>query len=125
MEIGNLLFGNSRGTYEVPREEFEKVLIPFMEDLGVGSEGYDKEPDETYATFDNELFTIRPYYWGDDEEIEELSNFIYKPTDFQMQWYKYPLRDAYMNQNINIEQFKNTIEECRKSVFKEVVKNEN
>ena len=116
MELGNVIFGNSRGEFEVPRKEFEDILLPLMEEIGVGSRGYDKDPDETYATFDNEVFTIRPYYWGDDEEIMELPNFVYKPTNFQIQWYKYPLRDSYMNQNITVEQFKRIINDCKKSI---------
>ena len=118
MELGNAIFGNSRGTYEVPREEFEDILISFLNELGLGDSGYDGQSDETYATFDNEIFTIRPYYWGDNEEIEELPNFVFKPTDFQIQWYKYPLRDSYMNREIDVEQFKEIINECRKSVKK-------
>ena len=116
MELGNVIFGNSRGQFEVPRKEFEDILLPFMEQIGVGLRGYDKDPDDTYATFDNEVFTIRPYYWGDDEEIMELPNFVYKPTNFQIQWYKYPLRDSYMNQDITIEQFKQIIDDCKKSI---------
>ena len=116
MELGNAIFGNSRGEFEVPRKEFEDIFIPFMEEIGVGLRGYDKDPDATYATFDNEVFTIRPYYWGDEEEIMSLPNFVYKPTNFQIQWYKYPLRDSYMNQNISIEEFKEVIDICRKSI---------
>ena len=115
MELGNAIFGNSRGEYEVPRKEFEDILIPFMEEIGVGTRGYDGDYDETNATFNNEVFTIRPYYWGDDE-IAELPNFVYKPTNFQIQWYKYPLRDSYMNQDINVEQFKEIIKNCKKSL---------
>ena len=116
MELGNYIFGNSRGEFEVPRKEFEDLLLPFMEEIGIGLRGYDKEMDETCATYDNEVFTIRPYYWGDEEEIMKLPNFVYKPTNFQMQWYKYPLRDSYMNQNINVKQFKDIIKKCKYSI---------
>ena len=116
MELGNVIFGNSRGEYEVPRKEFEDILLPLMEEVGVGLRGYDKDPDETYATFENDIFLIRPYYWGNDDKIASLSNFVYKPTNFQIQWYKYPLRDSYMNQDINVEQFKEIIKNCKKSL---------
>ena len=117
MELGNAIFGSSRGFHEIKhRRVFESILIPFMEEVGVGDRGYDKEPDATYATFDNEVFTIRPYYWGEDDKIASLPNFIYKPTNFEIQWYKYPLRDSYMNQNITVEQFKEIINNCRKSL---------
>ena len=116
MELGNVIFGNSRGEFEVPRYEFEDILLPLMEEVGVGLRGYDRDMDETYATFDNDVFTIRPYYWGEDDKIAQLSNFVYKPTNFQIQWYKYPLRDSYMNQDISVEQFKEIIENCKKSI---------
>lgn len=116
MELGNIIFGNSRGEYEVPRKEFEDILIPFMQEIGVGMRGYDKDLDDTYATFDNEVFTIRPYYWGDNDSIASLPNFVYKPTNFEIQWYKYPLRDSYMNQDITVKEFKEIIEQCRKSL---------
>ena len=116
MELGNVIFGNSRGEYEVPRKEFEDILIPFMQELGVGMKGYDKDLDDTYATFNNEVFTIRPYYYGDDNTIASLPNFVYKPINFEIQWYKYPLRDSYMNQDITVKEFKEIIEQCKKSV---------
>lgn len=116
MELGNIIFGNSRGEFEVPRKEFEDILIPFMVEIGIGYTGYEGDYIETNATFDNEVFTIRPYYWGDDDSIANLPNFVYKPTNFQIQWYKYPLRDSYMNQNITVKEFKEIIEKCKKSV---------
>lgn len=43
-------------------------------------------------------------------------NFHYKPTDFGIQWYKYPLRDSYMNQDISLEEFRRIIDDCIASV---------
>jgi len=45
-----------------------------------------------------------------------LPNFCYKPTDFQIQWYKYPFRDSYTNQEITVEQFAEIIDKCIDSV---------
>lgn len=42
-------------------------------------------------------------------------NFLYKPSNFQIQWYKYALRDSYMNQDISLEEFKNILNHCVKS----------
>ena len=30
-----------------------------------------------------------------------LPNLRYRPTGFELRWYKYPLRDSYMNQNLD------------------------
>jgi len=43
-------------------------------------------------------------------------NFLYKPTGFQIQWYKYPLRDSYSNQPITLKEFREIINECIKSL---------
>lgn len=118
MELGNIIFGNSRGEFPITaRKEFENVFIPFLEKIGVGDRGYDKPHiDETYATFDNEIFTIRPYYWGDKDEICELPNFVYKPTGLEINWYKYPLRDSYMSQDLTLEQLSEILDKCLQSV---------
>lgn len=42
-------------------------------------------------------------------------NFLYKPTGFAIKWYKYPLRDSYMNQNISLDEFKSIISKCIES----------
>ena len=43
-------------------------------------------------------------------------NFVYKPTGFAIQWYKYPLRDSYMNQEITRLEFYEIIKNCMKSI---------
>lgn len=43
-------------------------------------------------------------------------NFYYKPTKFEIQWYKYPFRDSYMNQEINVNQFKTIVDDCIRSI---------
>lgn len=39
-------------------------------------------------------------------------NFLYKPTGFSIQWYKYPLRDSYMSEQISVEEFAAMIDAC-------------
>lgn len=43
-------------------------------------------------------------------------NFLYKPNGFEIQWYKYPLRDSYTNQKITLLKFKKIIDDCIRSV---------
>jgi len=199
MELGNLIFGNSRGNFPVPdRLRWEKELFRLLDKIG-GDSFHGEE-------FENDVFEIFPYYWGDctcsfeqleDEFYETYShspycyqydyekfekrhgfdwhnsentvkelitimekhaisydpkdpilgcatwcscgfqdwenkfyeensheedcllvkdNFHYKPTGFGIQWYKYPLRDAYMNQNISLKEFKKIIDHCIQSL---------
>jgi len=210
MELGNLVFGNSRGEYPVPRdagweEELYRLMGALEGPLPVVS--YDPGVD-----YENDTFYMMRYYWGNctcgwgfvdegherlrsiehradcyqsdwrrinkmetrdepkrlrllkevyeargwstegetwwhgcavrcdcdyqqriDAVLEEYArgfgcaghkpdcllvrdNFHYKPTGFGIQWYKYPLRDAYMNQDITLDEFRGIIDACIASV---------
>ena len=114
IELGNLLFGNSRGIYHVePREDYQEAFVEFLFNNGFDGYGY---RDVKERNFENGTFIIRPYYWGEDEDIAALPNFVYKPTGLEISWYKYPMRDAYSNQDIDIDTFKQIIAECAKSL---------
>ena len=43
-------------------------------------------------------------------------NFKHFESGFAIQWYKYPLRDAYMNMDITLDQFKTIIDDCIHSI---------
>lgn len=45
-------------------------------------------------------------------------NFKHKPTGFEIQWYKYPLRDSYMNNPITLKDFSKLIDDCILSLNK-------
>ena len=117
MEIGNMLFGHSRGKYPVERDLCEPLMTPLWDALPFPS------PDciEEYET---DVFVVRPYYWGDKEEMARLPNFLHKPTGFELRWYKYPLRDAYVNQKIPLHKFRMIIDECVASIKKQKSKGE-
>lgn len=120
MELGNAIFGNSRGKYHVePRTDYQDVFCDFLRDNGFDMYGYREShvhESDDYSSIDNDVFTIRPYYWGEDESITELPNFVYKPIGLEIQWYKYPMRDAYSNQDIDLVTFAKILEECAKSL---------
>ena len=115
MELGNILFGNSRGAYHVvPREEYQNIFCEFLNNNGFDMYGY--KQGHNNREFENDTFIIRPYYWGDSEEIAKLSNFVYKPTGLAIDWYKYPMRDAYSNQDVSVEEFKTIMDACENSL---------
>ena len=115
MELGNLMFGNSRGKYAVvPREDYQEVFFKFLDNNGFDMYGYKMGSKE--RVFENNTFIIRPYYWGDDEDIAALSNFVYKPTGLAIDWYKYPMRDAYSNQDVSVKEFKAIMAACENSL---------
>lgn len=114
MELGNLIFGNSRGKYAMPRGEYQDVFCKFL--AANGFDGYGFREGSGDETFENETFSIRPYYWGDDEAVAALPNFTYKPKGIQISWYKYPLRDSFCSHDITVEKLKEILDECAKSL---------
>jgi hypothetical protein len=119
MELGNALFGHSRGKYPLKRgKSLEEILDRLLEVCAPNNRTYGE-------VFENEVFAIFPYYWGDctcgDEQNHKADcfivkpNFLYKPTGFELRWYKYPLRDSYSNQKITLTGFKKIISACIQS----------
>lgn len=60
MELGNIIFGNSRGSHPVDRG-LQDEFCSYMEEMGFDSYGYHPT---AYWAFENEVFRIQPYYWG-------------------------------------------------------------
>ena len=126
MEIGNLLFGNSRGNFPLQREGFEEEFNRLIS-LGFDSYGHADDFLEKYMkridgktshvhVFDNGTFMINPYYWGEDEELMKLPNFVYYPDNLEINWYKYYFRDSYVNKPITLEYFKEVVDRCIESI---------
>ena len=89
MEIGNLIFGNSRGNYEIPRELVDSkawndlLKILHMDNYGIMNKNQNFSANEYggYTCKDKNnkiLFDIFPYWWnGCTCEAEEKNNEIY------------------------------------------------
>lgn len=93
-----------------------------MDEIGLDGYGYVENDElEKYKTerggFENNTFIINPYYWGEDEEVMKEPNFVFKPTGFTIDWYKYPLRDSYSNKEITFEELKEILRICKESVI--------
>ena len=145
MEIGNIIFGNSRGSFPVQRGSGREAIYGLLS-LVSGNDG-----GGYFDPFENDVFAVSPYYWGDctcgfyddleaweathpnasEEEYDRwckenghaddcklcIPNFVYKPTGFELDWYKYPMRDSYnMNQNITLADFIKMLAHCIESV---------
>jgi hypothetical protein len=113
MELGNMVFGHSRGEVQMPRQSgFEDELLRLIEELpgGKNAGGYG-------VHFSNDVFEMHPYCWCDKEdcpqcETGEQANFLYKPTGYEIRWYKYILRDAYASAPMKIGKFSEMIDAC-------------
>ncbi len=116
MELGNLLFGHSRGNFAVDRVlqdsfEWDELICATNSDFY----GYTtiKDKMNNSGGYENEVFSIRPYWWGDDDaEQTDMPNFLYKPTGFEIRWYKYPFRDSYMNKNLSLDKIREIFRHC-------------
>lgn len=108
-------------TIEVDRSEFQlefAALTNELEKLGIDWWSSDR-------AVTSDTFSMRPYYWGlctcgageDSEEHSDqcrimLPNFQYKPTDYNLEWYKYPLRSAMANKSVSVSEFRSMIQDC-------------
>ena len=90
-----------------PEKEYNSYV--FLSD-----EEYEKQLTKKHdnKTVDNDLFLIRPYYWGDDERISKRPNFEYKPLGLKITWYKYPLRGAMSNMPLPSDRITKILSEC-------------
>lgn len=133
MELGNMMFGNSRGEFEVPRG------AGFEDELSRLFKAYAPDEDELMreygVRYENDTFAVRPYYWGacdcgvyEEEDCKEtcslrLPNFHHKPSGYKLDWYKYPLRDSYANKDLSLKEFTAIIDDCIASVKKVAAEN--
>ena len=124
LEIGNLLFGHSRGEWPVPRGAFQDLFAEFLGQID--SDGYGCYYGGTSGLKRNErggaengTFAVNPYYWGEDDDEAEKPNFIFKPDGLEIRWYKYPMRDAYANEEITLARLKDVTAACLESIEKE------
>ena len=70
---------------------------------------------------DNEVFSNRYYCWDDPETVESQSeclkpNFLFKPTGFEVTWYKHPFRSMWMNQGLSPREIMHMMALCERSV---------
>lgn len=129
MELGNMIFGNSRGEYHIERFPAQDYFAEFLDQVGLDYHGHPNPNSpllkyvDSKGLIDTEMFSLFPYYWGDDEDLAELPNFTYKPDNIVIQWYKYPLRDSYSNVELDADRIKDMLEKCQ--AFVSSLKNTN
>ena len=119
MELGNMIFGHSRGQHEIKRGTgYEELLYQVFDACAPQR---DTSFRDYGCEFENDTFEVHPYCWCDKEDCPQCGtgtqpNFRYKPTGFSMSWYKYPLRDAYMSEPMSLEGFAKMCRACIASV---------
>lgn len=122
MELGNALFGNSRGQARLPREaDWQQPFLELLTQCGLDRHCFGQDGARG---FENDVFRIEPYFWDDcecpgtDDDIhlencpERVPNFLHKPSGFRIEWYKYPFRDAYMTPSVALQRWLEIVGEC-------------
>ena len=123
MELGNMLFGNSRGDFPVDRG-LQDLFTDALERAGFDGYGIRRTwdppapapvPYNEQATATHH-FVIQPYV---DDELDNAAlcpNFLDRVTGLKLRWYKYPLRDSYANYELTEEMLvpilERLVEEC-------------
>ena len=124
MELGNMLFGNSRGDYAVNRS-LEPLFLDALRRAGFDERGFRRgwESDRPAPTPYNadatatHHFVIQPYVDDDLENAALVPNFLDRTTGLKLRWYKKPLRDSYANYQLTEEMLvpilDRLVEECQ------------
>ena len=109
-------------SFRIDRGKYEEVFSLLVKKVN------SKDPERCY--FNNNTFSLFPFAWGCDcpgshdypegEHNEECAhkkpNFLYKPTGYELNWYKYPLRGAEENKKTQIYEFMDMINHCIQSL---------
>jgi hypothetical protein len=124
MELGNMLFGNSRGDFAVDRA-LEASFVEALHQAGFDRKGHRRTwtsdrtapvPYTSDATATHH-FVIQPYIDDDLEQAVICPNFLDRVTGLKLRWYKYPLRDSYANYDLTPEMLdpilERLVEECQ------------
>lgn len=138
MELGNLLFGNSRGRYPVDHSTMDKAYKwkELCDKAGIDNYGcYNGQWGDSYNVYEgfkNDTFQVFPYFWGECEDVEGYDdsadgdcgecavkdclvlkpNFTFFPQNVTLSWYKYPWRDSYANNQLTVGQYNEIFQQC-------------
>jgi len=126
--------------FQLDRDVFEDLFLEYLELMSfLNDYGYSQK---FYEGFENDIFYIKSYHWGgctceisDEKGLDVMTspdkhdhecliykpNFIYKPSNFLLSWYKHPLRGNYCNQELTITKFNNIMKHCYQSLISKAV----
>lgn len=118
-ELGQFLHSQSKfSEYKCP--DFIKAGLQILSDeierveWNTNQVRYDSPIHNNGEVYENKMFSMRAYYWGDTEEVACLPNF--SCDGFEVRWYKYLGRGMSMNQEIDANEFFRLIDKCLKYV---------
>lgn len=118
-ELGQMCFGTQAwGRLTCP--EYVVAILWYIA-LEIERVEWNNTQEEYSSPFRNaggkwecDAFTVRAYYWGDDEAKALLPNFQYK--DIEIRWYKHVHRGTTINRVVSPEEIAVMFDECMASV---------
>jgi hypothetical protein len=115
MELGNMCFGISRGSFQIPRNSgYEGPLDTLLGEMGVSSYGED---------FENDTFEMHPYYWGDctcgyaEKEHAWCEAHPHSPKCYQTQYNAF-WRVVYDNKKVTYDEARAKVDKFAKNLCK-------
>lgn len=118
--------------FEFPRKVNEILWYSIMRYYDIKKKVYKDSAffgDNPDYIIDTPTFCVRAYNWNEaDENIskDNIKDFLYnhnndwhfwhKPSGLKIQWYKYPLRDAYINMKIGSDKLEDVLYDCQNSL---------
>lgn len=126
----------SQEYHSLDRELYGEPFAMFLDYLGFDHYGNceNKSKSKTiadhmdeYGDYEDDVFSIKPFCWcnvcdGEGKDGETCPrngkpNFHYKPKDFKLHWYKYPIRGNNTNKDITAQEFLEMINDCVRSFY--------
>lgn len=121
---------------ELERDTYGEPFAMFLDYMGFSHYGNCENKNDSNiiaqhmdsnGDFSDDVFEIHPFCWcavcdGEGKEGETCNrngkpNFWYKPTDFKLNWYKYPIRGNDTNRDIDAKEFLEIINHCVRSFY--------
>lgn len=90
---------------------FVELIGEFLWDRGV-TRG--NPVDNSGAEYENEVFYLGAYDWNEDKDY--VPNFWFKPTNFQVEWYKHIGRGTYANRPLTYSEAYEMFKACIDSI---------
>lgn len=120
MEMGNQIFGNSRGVVEVDRS-LQGRFIELLNDMGF--DGYGNSDFSESWIFENHVFRIQPYYWGDCEcDYEDAWDEFFDKNKHSEDCYRSELKREKISAGIHYSQESNLPFDERRKIENKIYK---
>lgn len=122
-QLGQLLMSNSPWESEELSEYLEALLQAIGEEIervewNNQQQQYESPINNNGEVYETDRFKMEAYCWCDGDLHKEgcPPNFLYKPNNFRVRWYKYLGRGSSMSRSITEKEAVEMFQDCLESV---------